>query len=861
MSDSERIEQLRQTIQEEEKRFLMDRYVAMLMAQVEEAGEEELDDRMVESLLVSRSYVSDDLSTRVADLLENAGYEVEDVEQEDDDETDDASIDATADPASGNGHAAEMDAAEDFDTAVEDEDFAALLDGEDVSDAGDADDGGPPVDPDDPDFAGEASADTQADSLDADDSPADTDEVPDAEVDTAGLFDEEDGDPAAVPADDAGSDLFGTSADVDLSQEEAGADAGSVADLGDLDGEGLFDDGADAADGELEDVASEDEADIDADLADAADDDDAQDVGLFDEEGEATASEAGKKKGRKRAEKESADDADEDGTSDEEDESAGVLFDHDIYSGNEGPGDGAEAIAGDGAAPGASGEAVETPGFEPSQGHSIEETPDFTATVGHEVEETPGFTPSEGHEVEETPGFTPTEGDQVEGTPGFTPTEGHEVEETPGFTPTEGHDVEETPGFTPTQGHEVEETPGFTPTEGHDLEETPGFTPTEGHDLEETPGFTPTEGHEVGETPSFTPAQGHEVEETPGFTSTKGHEEAGRTAGFTPVDGGDLEDTPGFNPVDGGETEDTPGFTPTKGHEVEETPGFTPTKGHDARRKKAGPGFTVDGETEPESTIGKRPVTEGLTEEAEQDSKKRPKGGKAAEEEEEEEAEELDLDSLTHQISLDDIEQYLGMSVLPDDRQKLDRRWQQKIRDPSIRALLASETAMQHPYALVPRLPRFFKGGAAVQANMLNLVRNYPQLFDNVAGLINKYRTEAFFVGETPELDWAIVACEALPNSLNRNYMEQKTVVKQYAQQNHTNERRIQRRRLIEILYDCIVINVITKEQILDKTVDLSDSRVGRQNFACVNYGDKGIRINDVSRQQRHPQMGLCPSW
>jgi hypothetical protein len=144
---------------------------------------------------------------------------------------------------------------------------------------------------------------------------------------------------------------------------------------------------------------------------------------------------------------------------------------------------------------------------------------------------------------------------------------------------------------------------------------------------------------------------------------------------------------------------------------------------------------------------------------------------------------------------------------------------------------------------------------------MVTLIRNYPQLFDNVAGVINKYRTEDFFVGETPKLDWCIVACEALPSSLNSNYTEQKSFVKQYAQSNQTNERKIQRRRLIEILYDCIVINGITKKPILEKTVDLSDSRVGRQNLACVNYGDKGIRINDVGRQQRHPQMGMCPSW
>jgi len=591
MSDTERIEQLRHTIQEEEKRFLMDRYVTLLLGHVEDNDEEELDDRTVESLLVSRPYVSEILANKIAEVLENAGHEVEDIEREDAD-GDEAVVHAEANGAEnggengrqGNGQAGPGDGAEDFDTAVEDEAFAATLDGEDV---------GP----------------------DADDS--DTIEV---ESDAVGLFDDE-------------------------------------------------------------------------------------------EEGESDGASA----------------------SEEAEDEEGGIFDNDIYSGNEGDS-------------GAEGE---------------------------------------------------------EGAPGFEPTVGHEAEDTPGFTPTKGHEVEETPGFTPTEGHETEDTPGFTPTKGHETEDTPGFTPTKGHDVEETPGFTPTEGHE---------------------------------------------------------TEDTPGFTPTKGHEVKETPGFTPTEGEDNRKKKKdGPGFTADGEPEDKSVVGRRTGVD--VPEEERLARMRKKEQPRASEEEEEAYEELNLDLMTHQVSLEDLEQYLGMQILPNDREKLELSWQKKTRDPNIRTLVANEKAMEHPYALIPRLPRFFKGGAVVQANMLNLVRNYPQLFDDVGGLINKYRTEAFFVGDTPDLDWSIVACEALPDSLNRNYMEQKTVVKQYAQQNQTNERRIQRRRLIEILYDAIVINVVTKEMILENTVDLSDSNVGRQNFACVNYGDKGIRINDVGRQQRHQQMGMCPSW
>ena len=167
---------------------------------------------------------------------------------------------------------------------------------------------------------------------------------------------------------------------------------------------------------------------------------------------------------------------------------------------------------------------------------------------------------------------------------------------------------------------------------------------------------------------------------------------------------------------------------------------------------------------------------------------------------------------------------------------------------------------MKHPYALIPRLPRFIKDGQEVQINVVNLLRNFPQLFDNVPQVI-KYRAEPFFMQETPELDWAIVACEVLPDSCNRNYMQQRQVIKQYALDFHTTERRVQRRYLVEALYDLIMMREIVKENMLSETVDLTESKVGRQNFVCINFGENGIRIADVGRQQTNPKMGTCPSW
>ena len=219
------------------------------------------------------------------------------------------------------------------------------------------------------------------------------------------------------------------------------------------------------------------------------------------------------------------------------------------------------------------------------------------------------------------------------------------------------------------------------------------------------------------------------------------------------------------------------------------------------------------------------------------------------------------LDRLAHQISVEDLEKYLGIQVVPDDRAALTRRLGLKMRDPSLRQLLSDATSMKHPYALIPRVHRFLKDGKPVQTTVVNLLRAFPQLFDNLPQIITKYRADPLFSAETPDLDWVVVACEALPESRNTNFMEQKIVIRQYTRRHNAHESRIQRRSLIDALYDIIVVNAIAKENILSKSVDLTSSSVGRQNFACINFGEKGVRINDKGRGFRHPQMGFCPSW
>ena len=74
MSDQqEQIIRAEAALQQEEKKFLMEKYVSMLLLQIgqdESGGDaaDELDDKTIESLLVSRPYVSAELAQQIANL-------------------------------------------------------------------------------------------------------------------------------------------------------------------------------------------------------------------------------------------------------------------------------------------------------------------------------------------------------------------------------------------------------------------------------------------------------------------------------------------------------------------------------------------------------------------------------------------------------------------------------------------------------------------------------------------------------------------------------------------------------------------------------------------------------------------------
>jgi len=219
------------------------------------------------------------------------------------------------------------------------------------------------------------------------------------------------------------------------------------------------------------------------------------------------------------------------------------------------------------------------------------------------------------------------------------------------------------------------------------------------------------------------------------------------------------------------------------------------------------------------------------------------------------------LANISYLVSVDNLEEELGLQIIPEDRKILDKQLSKKLRDPTLLSFIKGAQEEGLTLAMLPRLPRFVRRGQLFKVTGANLVRSYPQYFANVQQIVLKLRTEPFFLQETPRPDWAIITSEALPHSLEKNYAQQKQSIKTHAQRYNANERQVHRRNLTAVLYDLIVVQLIHQQNLLSQTADLTESRIGRQNQIYINFGENGIRISDINRHQTHPQLGVCPSW
>ena len=475
-------------------------------------------------------------------------------------------------------------------------------------------------------------------------------------------------------------------------------------------------------------------------------------------------------------------------------------------------------------------------------------------------EETPGFTPSVGHHREETPGFVPTKGERKESAVGKRKTDeqdSNDREETAGFVPTKGKRKESAIGKRKTDeqdSNEGEETAGFVPTKGERKKSAVGKRKTDEQDSnegEETAGFVPTKGERKESTVGKrkTDEQDSNDRESPDKTDDPwpveedeyGSEEDGDS--LFPVE--DETDQKGENSKEETTATDRPEETRRNSPSAaDRSTNLEERKRRiEERKKRARERFSqrkqgrIDRQDEPT---------------AKDESEEQTAAGPSAEDR---------LNSLTHLITLDHLENNLGLQIIPEDRLGIERQLAKKLRDPAVGSLLDQAEEQGLSLVMVPRIQRAILDGKLLKITSANLLRMYPQFFEDVQQVALKMRAEAYFLQETPQMGWGLTTAEILTASHNTNYIQQKQVLKQHAQSHKSNEMRVRRRTLIEALFDLLAVKVVTGEKLLNNTADLTESKVGRANMAVINYGESGIRISDINRQQAHPQLGVCPTW
>ncbi len=557
----------------------------------------------------------------------------------------------------------------------------------------------------------------------------------------------------------------------------------------------------------------------------------------------------------------------------------------------------------------------ETPGFVPRKGHEAGRTRGFEPTTGHARRDTPGFVAATGHEDEPTPGFVPGQGPKERDSGRFVATAPGEEAPQRGFTPTKGHEEEATPGFAAQEGHTRRQRRGFTPTQGHEAEDKPGLVrPDPPDDANATPGAPRARrdrnrhGAAAGRgqagplpAPGEPDADADESAEyatgaAPGPSPDRQPDGAAGDAATDrdPTAAGDAAvDDALFRADDAegaGADSNAPGDRSRSGAAVADeqrrpTLGLTDAIQAQREAEAAARSEALARAAKARDELHRRRQEREAKQQAERDARSRrlaeakpaaPRRADAAVDagpetpetpdddaaaEDEQVADDDLLAGLACAVSLDDLERYLGVKVVREDRALLERRMKQKLREAPVRALLRSLPESPVGYALVPRLARVVHAGQEVRLSTAQLIRRHLDLLDDAAQIVRRYKEAPFFLRETPATDWAIVSCDALPATLGKSYAQQRQAIKQYAASFQTSERRIGRRTVVEALFDMIIAQVVAKEPLLRRTVDMTDTKVGLNNLVFVNYGANGIRVSDIGRLDSHPQLGTCPVW
>ena len=544
-----------------------------------------------------------------------------------------------------------------------------------------------------------------------------------------------------------------------------------------------------------------------------------------------------------------------------------------------------------------------TPGFVPTEGHERTETPRFTPTPGHEQTETPGFTPTPGHEQTETPGFTSSGLNEQRQTPGFSSAGLEDQTETPGFSSSGEDESTETPGFVPIQGNRKESTigkgtleekertskvgkrPKEAATEDHSTQSRVGKRPESSSDDqasvsnvskhpqndEDSIADRPKDTYDASATDLFgeeDDSSADEIDADDLFSAEDEHptdegdidaedsshtDESGIDDRIDEEQGPDSDDL--FGEEDAEEETPTP---PTESEyaapDGEPSDAQSPKERADASQRKRNAAALIERKKRAKESFERRKQQRAA------ERKKQQEQSVEAEEEEPFSLEEQ-LGQFEHLITLQHLEERLDLKLFPEDRQRIERDLAKKLRDPVVRSLLKQSGEKSLALALIPRIKRALVDGQPFHITGANLLRMYPQFFEDVQQVVLKLRSEEHFLQDVPQPGWAVITSEVLAASRNTSYIQQKQILKQHAQSVQSKDMRVRRRTLIEALFDLLAVRVVTGKNLLLDTADLTESKVGRQNMAVINFGESGIRISDINRQQTHPQLGVCPNW
>ncbi|MEW6751306.1 MAG: hypothetical protein AB1505_10065 [Candidatus Latescibacterota bacterium] len=216
------------------------------------------------------------------------------------------------------------------------------------------------------------------------------------------------------------------------------------------------------------------------------------------------------------------------------------------------------------------------------------------------------------------------------------------------------------------------------------------------------------------------------------------------------------------------------------------------------------------------------------------------------------------VDILAAKISLEDVSTRLDIAIPAADRSQLQTLLRNKLCDRVV-AALQTTAAFEQQFVLLPRLARYVHDGVTYPCTVKNLVRTFVGLFGDIHDLMS-LRGEHFLTDETPLLSWALITAESPQESLDKTFMEQTQYLRLVAGRAGIPSHLVRRRTLVEAVYDLIVGRMVLREAIQRRTLDWTSTSTSRNDFLCLFFSDRGIRLRELPRTMHNRALGVVPT-